>query len=116
MLGNVDQWESWEVTHDLRTPLTVIKACIEALMDGAVDDPNVRRPFLEQIHEQGERLHALILDLIHLARIESGESPLDIQPTEIGPPHTLSCGKKCGRCWTRKTRTSPAFSPPLRRP
>ena len=71
------------VSHELKTPLSVIKACIEALLDGAVDDLEARRPFLEQIHEQGERLHALILDLISLARIESGESILDFQPLAI---------------------------------
>ncbi len=71
------------VSHELKTPLSVIKACIEALLDGAVEDPAARRPFLEQIHEQGERLHALILDLINLARIESGESILDIQPLAV---------------------------------
>lgn len=71
------------VSHELKTPLSVIKACIEALIDGAVEDPDVRRPFLEQIHDQGERLHALILDLISLGRIESGESTLDIQPVPL---------------------------------
>lgn len=71
------------VSHELKTPLSVIKACIEALLDGAVEDSVARRPFLEQIHEQGERLHALILDLISLGRIESGESVLDIEPVEI---------------------------------
>jgi two-component system, OmpR family, phosphate regulon sensor histidine kinase PhoR len=71
------------VSHELKTPLSVIKACIEALLDGAVDDLEARRPFLEQIHEQGERLHALILDLISLARIESGEAQLDLQAIPV---------------------------------
>jgi two-component system phosphate regulon sensor histidine kinase PhoR len=71
------------VSHELKTPLSVIKACIEALLDGAVDDTEARRPFLQQIHEHGERLHALILDLISLGRIESGESILDLQPLRV---------------------------------
>jgi two-component system phosphate regulon sensor histidine kinase PhoR len=61
------------VSHELKTPLSVIKACIETLLDGAADDPEYRSSFLLQIEEQGERLHALILDLLSLARIESGE-------------------------------------------
>jgi two-component system phosphate regulon sensor histidine kinase PhoR len=60
------------VSHELKTPLAVIKACVETLLDGAVNDPEHRGPFLERIAEQGERLHALILDLLSLARIESG--------------------------------------------
>lgn len=71
------------VSHELKTPLSVIKACIEALLDGAVEDSEARRPFLEQIHDHGERLHSLILDLINLARIESGESVLDPQPLSV---------------------------------
>ncbi len=61
------------VSHELKTPLSVIKACAETLLDGAADDPQHRGPFLEQIAGQAERLHALILDLLSLARIESGE-------------------------------------------
>jgi two-component system phosphate regulon sensor histidine kinase PhoR len=71
------------VSHELKTPLSVIKACIEALIDGAVEDPEARKPFLEQIADQGERLHALILDLISLARIESGEEVLDLQAVPV---------------------------------
>src|SRR5262249_31720004 len=58
------------VSHELKTPLSVIKACVEALIDGAADDPEARRPFLDQVADQSERLHALILDLLSLARIE----------------------------------------------
>lgn len=71
------------VSHELKTPLSVIKACIEALIDGAVEEPESRKPFLEQINEQGERLHSLILDLISLARIESGEEVMDFQPVSL---------------------------------
>ena len=41
------------VSHELKTPLSVIKACVETLLDGAVDDPEHRGPFLEQIAEPG---------------------------------------------------------------
>jgi two-component system phosphate regulon sensor histidine kinase PhoR len=60
------------VSHELKTPLSVIKVCIETLLDGAVDDAENRGAFLDQIDEQANRLHVLILDLLNLARIESG--------------------------------------------
>ena len=60
------------VSHELKTPLSVIKVCVETLLDGAVEDPAHRGRFLEQIARQADRLHALILDLLSLARIESG--------------------------------------------
>ena len=55
----------------------MIKACIETLMDGAVDDLEHRGPFLGRIAEQAERLHALILDLLSLARV--GRRDLSLQ-------------------------------------
>lgn len=61
------------VSHELKTPLAVIRACVEALQDGAVEDPAARGPFLQQIADGADRLHALILDLLSLARIESGD-------------------------------------------
>jgi two-component system phosphate regulon sensor histidine kinase PhoR len=73
------------VSHELKTPLSVIKACVETLLDGAVDDPEHRGPFLQRIAEQGDRLHALILDLLSLARIESGAEMLEFQAVPLGP-------------------------------
>jgi two-component system phosphate regulon sensor histidine kinase PhoR len=60
------------VSHELKTPLSVIKVCAETLLDGAMDDAEHRVRFLERIARQADRLHALILDLLSLARIESG--------------------------------------------
>ncbi|HZT79852.1 MAG TPA: ATP-binding protein, partial [Gemmataceae bacterium] len=73
------------VSHELKTPLSVIKACVETLLEGAVDDPEPRGRFLGQIAEQADRLHALILDLISLGRIESGEEALERGPVPLGP-------------------------------
>lgn len=64
------------VSHELKTPLSVITACVETLIDGAVDDVANRSRFLSSIGEQSGRLHALILDLLSLARIETGAEAL----------------------------------------
>jgi two-component system phosphate regulon sensor histidine kinase PhoR len=73
------------VSHELKTPLSVIKVCVETLLDGAMEDPRHRLQFLEQIAGQGDRLHALILDLLSLARIESGAELFDFQPVPLEP-------------------------------
>jgi two-component system, OmpR family, phosphate regulon sensor histidine kinase PhoR len=67
------------VSHELKTPLSVIAACVETLLDGGVEDIANRGRFLEQIAEQADRLHALILDLLSLARIEAGAEHLVLQ-------------------------------------
>jgi len=71
------------VTHDLRTPLTSIKASITTLIDearGHTDDsqpvsldPESRFEMLEVINEETDRLNRFIGGLIELARIEAGE-------------------------------------------
>ena len=71
------------VSHELKTPLAVIKANVETLLDGAVDDLTVRSGFLEQVNEQADRLHNLILDLLSLARIEAGQQVLTIERVVI---------------------------------
>ncbi|MGH7201600.1 MAG: sensor histidine kinase, partial [Planctomycetaceae bacterium] len=71
------------VSHELKTPLTTIQAYAETLLDGAVDDPDSNREFLRRIMEQSERLHRLILDLLKLARIESGRETFHIEPLSL---------------------------------
>ena len=71
------------VSHELKTPLTTIQAYTETLLDGAIDDANVNRQFLERIDEQAERLHKLILDLLSLARIESAEEAVELLPVSV---------------------------------
>jgi two-component system phosphate regulon sensor histidine kinase PhoR len=71
------------VSHELKTPLSVIKACVETLIDGAMDDTEHRSQFLERIADQANRLHSLILDLLSLARIESGAEAFTPQPVAL---------------------------------
>jgi two-component system phosphate regulon sensor histidine kinase PhoR len=71
------------VSHELKTPLAVIKACVETLIDGGMDDHEHRGGFLEQINDQADRLNALILDLLSVARIESGTEVFDFQEVAL---------------------------------
>jgi K+-sensing histidine kinase KdpD len=66
------------VTHDLRTPLTAIKASATTLLDdlraGAQGlGPAGRREMLEVIDEEADRLNRFVEGLVELARIEAGE-------------------------------------------
>lgn len=71
------------VSHELKTPLSSIKAYAETLRDGAINDPNANQRFLSRIEEQADRLHNLILDLLSLARIETGKETFEIQPVPL---------------------------------
>ena len=71
------------VSHELKTPLAAIKAYTETLLDSALHDEEVNVRFLHRIEEQAERLNQLILDLLRLARLESGQSVFDHQPLDV---------------------------------
>ncbi|HDS84795.1 MAG TPA: PAS domain S-box protein, partial [Phycisphaerales bacterium] len=58
------------VSHELKTPVTSIKGFIETLLDGAMDNPDDRRRFLEIIARQAHRLDSIIDDLLTLSRLE----------------------------------------------
>jgi two-component system phosphate regulon sensor histidine kinase PhoR len=67
------------VSHELRTPIFSIQGFLETLLDGAVDDPQVNRDFLEKAHHHASRLNTLLADLIEISRIESGEMKMSFR-------------------------------------
>jgi two-component system phosphate regulon sensor histidine kinase PhoR len=70
-------------SHELKTPLASIKACVETLLDGALEDPEIRTRFLQTINEQSERLDRLIRDLLSLTRIESEGMKTDLHSVPL---------------------------------
>jgi two-component system phosphate regulon sensor histidine kinase PhoR len=63
------------VSHELKTPLTSLRAALETLVDGAMDDPDHARDFLDTALHQVERLQRLIDDLLSLTRLEKSDAP-----------------------------------------
>ncbi|PIS34322.1 MAG: PAS domain-containing sensor histidine kinase [Candidatus Omnitrophica bacterium CG08_land_8_20_14_0_20_41_16] len=61
------------VSHELKTPLTSIKGFVETLLEGALDDKENNRNFLNIIHKHAERLDSLVNDLLSLSHLESKE-------------------------------------------
>jgi two-component system phosphate regulon sensor histidine kinase PhoR len=60
------------VSHEMKTPLSSIRAYVELLVDGEADDDATREEFLNVINTQADRLRRLIDNLLNLARIEAG--------------------------------------------
>lgn len=58
-------------SHELRTPVTSLKVLVESLMDGAQEDPELRRSFINDIYTELERMHVLVNDLLDLAALEA---------------------------------------------
>jgi two-component system, OmpR family, phosphate regulon sensor histidine kinase PhoR len=72
------------VSHELRTPIAAIKAMVETLHDGAIDDVTAARDFVERIEQEVDGLHQLVEELLELSRLESGRAELALVPIEAG--------------------------------
>jgi len=71
------------VSHDLRTPLTTVRAMVEAITDGVVTDEDEVRRYMGLIHGEVHHLSRLIDDLFELSQIESGALHLDLALTRL---------------------------------
>lgn len=71
------------VSHELRTPLASLRALVETLEGGALDEPDVARDFLGQMHVEVDSLTQLVEELLELSRIESGQAA--IRPEVVTP-------------------------------
>lgn len=60
------------VSHDMRTPLTIIKMYAEMIQTVSGDNPAKREEHLERIQSEAEKLNGLINDFMELARLQSG--------------------------------------------
>lgn len=74
------------VTHDLRTPLTSIKAAATTLLNDderAQLDPGARRELHQVIDEEADRLNEFVQNMMDLAQIEAGRLVLSRQPCHV---------------------------------
>jgi len=71
------------VGHDLQTPLASIRAILEALADGMVDDPASVKRYLETAQRDVRSLSLLIDDLFQMAQIDAGGLRLERAPAAL---------------------------------
>ena len=102
------------VSHDLQTPLASMRAILEALSDGVVDDPEMVKRYLNTAQRDVMSLSALIDDLFQMAQLDAGGFPLhradaslsDLVSdtlesfTELAKQQNITlegqCGSRCG--------------------
>ena len=71
------------LSHELRTPVSVISANAETLMNGAIDNKKDAKTFSKAILHNAERISGLVSDLIDLSRIDYGEIHLDLTELNV---------------------------------
>lgn len=67
------------VSHELRTPIFAIQGYLETLLDGALEDENVNRTFLQKANQHTINLNNLLNDLIDISMIESGQMKMSFR-------------------------------------
>ena len=76
------------VSHDLRTPISAIKASVTSLLQRDVDwTPEARQEFLETIDEETDRLNALVGNLLDMSRLQVGA--LEVRAVPVGLDEVL---------------------------
>lgn len=68
-----------DVSHELKTPIFAAQGFIHTLIDGAVDDEQVRDKFLSKAAKSLDGLDALVKDLVTLSQLETGEATMNFE-------------------------------------
>ena len=77
-----------DISHEIKTPVSVIRAGAETLQNGAINDINASEKFLTAITANSERLAEMVNDLLELERIEQGQ--LYQQKENINPRNEIN--------------------------
>ena len=71
------------VTHEIRTPLTAIIGYLETIRDGAINNIEETKKFIDIILKQAERLNRLVDDLLTISNIEMKETKLNFEEVSL---------------------------------
>lgn len=71
------------ISHELRTPLASLRAIVETLQDGALEETELANRFLGRADGELDTMTQMVEELLELSRIESGEVPLRMTRTKI---------------------------------
>jgi len=71
------------VSHELKTPLTSIQGFAQAMLDGTANTDESREQAAKIIYAESGRMHRMVLDLLDLARLDSGTADITMSPVNM---------------------------------
>jgi len=71
------------VSHDLKTPLTSIQGFAQAILDGTASSPEALKQAAGVIYDEADRMYRMVMDLLELARLDSGVAGLERAPVDM---------------------------------
>lgn len=72
-----------DVSHELKTPIFAAQGFVHTLLDGAVDEKNVRKKFLKKAAKSLDGLDMLVQDLLTLSHIETGQIKMRFEEVDL---------------------------------
>jgi len=72
------------VSHEMKTPLTSIHGFAQAILDDTANTPEARKKAAQIIYDESARMYRMSLDLLELARLESGTADLNMSQVDAG--------------------------------
>ncbi|MFB1098869.1 ATP-binding protein [Terribacillus sp. JSM ZJ617] len=73
------------ITHELRTPISLLQGYSEAIIDDIADTVEAKNELAQIIHDESLRIGRLVNQLLDLARMEAGDTNLVMEDVEINP-------------------------------
>jgi len=104
------------VSHELRTPLASLKALVETLRGGALEDATAAPRFLDRMETEVDAMTQIVQELLELSRIESGRAPLQmaaVPAEEIILPSVERLRPQAERAGLQLTVELPPDLPPV---
>jgi len=104
------------ISHELRTPLASLKALVETLRGGALEDTAAAPRFLDRMETEVDAMTQIVQELLELSRIESGRAPLQmaaVPAEEIILPPVERLRPQAERAGLQLTVELPPHLPPV---
>ncbi len=101
------------VSHEMRTPIGVVRGYTEALQDGLAESQEEHEEMLAIMQEELDRVEQLITDLLQLARIDAGQIRMDLEPLAPGPLMQHMARKLAPLCDETGSRITVSLPPEL---
>lgn len=71
------------ISHELRTPVTVIRGSLEAICDGVVKDPDQVKEYNKQMLNESKGLERLVNDLLELSRLQNSDFKIEMHEINL---------------------------------
>lgn len=71
------------VSHELKTPLFTVQGYLETLLDGALEDKNIRKKYIQRANKAVDRLIYIVKDLDLITKLEAGELNVELSNFDI---------------------------------